>query len=168
MDLCSSSDMLGRRWLDFWEQEARQAAEEALGSARAGRRGVFQGPSKTATGVMKWWDVAVTPITDADGVVVQLLAVARDLTERRREEAFRAGQHDVLEMIATGASLDDILGRLVHLIEAQCDRVRCSVVLVDDTGARMQYGVAPSMPGLFGPDKEGITIGPNAGSCGTA
>src|SRR5262245_32824154 len=114
LELGRSAEMVGRRWLDFWEQEARNAAEDALTSARSGRRGMFQGPSKTATGVMKWWDVAVTPITDAEGAVVQLLAVARDLTERRREEAFRAGQHDVLEMIVTGASLDDILGRLVH------------------------------------------------------
>ena len=168
MDLSSPDGIVGHRWLDFWEQEARAAAEDALASARAGRRGVFQGPSRTATGVAKWWDVAVTPITDARGAVVQLLAVARDLTERRREEAFRAGQHDVLEMIATGASLDDILGRLVHLIERQCDRTRCSVVLVDDARTRMQYGVAPSMPGLFAPNMEGITIGPKAGSCGTA
>ena len=168
MNLCSPADIVGHVWLDFWEQEARAAAENALTSARSGRRGVFQGPSKTATGVMKWWDVVVTPITDAEGAVVQLLAVARDLTERRREEAFRAGQHDVLEMIATGASLDDILGRLVHLIERQCDRIRCSVVLVDDAGTRMQYGVAPSIPGLFAPNMDGITIGPAAGSCGTA
>jgi PAS domain S-box-containing protein len=117
MELTSPAGIVGRYWIDFWELEAREAAQEALASAKAGRRGVFQGPSRTATGFAKWWDVAVTPITDADGTVVQLLVVARDLTERRREEAFRAGQHDVLEMIASGAGLDDILGRLVHLIE---------------------------------------------------
>jgi PAS domain S-box-containing protein len=167
MDLCSPAEMVGRSWLDYWEEEARQAAEAALRNAKGGRRGVFQGPSKTATGVMKWWDVAVTPITDTTGRVIQLLAVARDLTERRREEAFRAGQHEVLEMIATGAPLDEILASLVHLIERLCQGSRCSVVLVDHTGTHMRYGVAPSMPGLFTPGTE-ITIGPKAGSCGTA
>jgi PAS domain S-box-containing protein len=168
MELTSPAGIVGRYWIDFWELEAREAAQEALASAKAGRRGVFQGPSRTATGFAKWWDVAVTPITDADGTVVQLLVVARDLTERRREEAFRAGQHDVLEMIASGAGLDDILGRLVHLIERQCDRIRCSVVLVDQEGTRMSHGVAPSMPGLFTSDMQAVTIGPRAGSCGTA
>jgi PAS domain S-box-containing protein len=65
MDMCSPAEMVGRRWLDFWEQEARNAAEDALASARSGRRGVFQGPSKTATGIMKWWDVAVTRLDRA-------------------------------------------------------------------------------------------------------
>ena len=168
MELSSPLSMIGRYWIDFWELEVREAAQEALAAAKMGRRGVFQGPSRTATGFVKWWDVAVTPITDADGAVVQLLAVARDLTERRREEAFRAGQHDVLEMIVTGAELDDILGRIVHLIERQCDRIRCSVGLVDPDGTRMSHGVAPSLPGLFTPDMEGIQIGPRSGSCGTA
>src|SRR5262245_47924212 len=168
MELTTPAGIVGRYWIDFWELEAREAAQVALASAKGGRRGVFQGPSRTATGFAKWWDVAITPITDADGAVVQLLVVARDLTERRREEAFRAGQHDVLEMIASGAGLDDILGRLVHLIERQGDRIRGSVVLVEQEGTRITHGVAPSIPGLFTSDMDAITIGPRAGSCGTA
>jgi signal transduction histidine kinase len=56
----------------------------------------------------------------------------------------------------------------VHLIERQCDWIRCSVGLVDQDGKRMSHGVAPSLPGLFTPDMEGIPIAPRAGSCGTA
>jgi PAS domain S-box-containing protein len=41
-------------------------------------------------------------------------------------------------------------------------------VLVDQEGARITHGVAPSMPGLFTSDMDAITIGPRAGSCGTA
>ena len=134
MDLSSPIEMLGRPWLEFWEPEDREAALVALESARAGTRGTFQGHSKTATGVLKWWNVAVTPITDTSGAVVQLLAVARDLTERQKEEAFRAGQHRVLEMIATGAALEDILCSLVHLLERQCDGMQCSFLLLDEGG----------------------------------
>ena len=59
---------------------------------------------RTASGMAKWWDAVVTPITDANGTVVQLLAVSRDITERRREEALRAAHQQVLGMIATGSA----------------------------------------------------------------
>jgi PAS domain S-box-containing protein len=167
MELRHAGEMLGRPWIEFWDAADRAAAATALASARDGQRGVFQGLSRTSTGVPKWWDVAVTPITAADGAVVQLLAVARDRTDRRREEAFRAGQHGVLEMIATGAPLDEILAALILLIERQCDDVRGSVVLLDQRSGRMRHGVAPSLPGLFVPGFE-VPIGPSAGSCGTA
>lgn len=168
MELQSAADMLGRQWLDYWEADAREAAACALSCARAGERGAFQGPGQTVNGKPKWWDVVVTPVTNASGAVVQLLAVARDLTERRREEAFRAGQHDLLEMIATGAVLDDILESLVRLVERQCDGMRCSVAVLDRSGTCLRYGIAPSLPGMYGSAHEGLTIGPAAGSCGTA
>lgn len=168
MELQSAAEMLGRPWLDYWEPDDREAAANALTRARVGERGAFQGLSKTVTGRPKWFDVVVTPVTNASGAVVQLLAVARDLTERRREEAFRAGQHDLLEMIAAGAVLDDVLESLVRLVERQCEGMRCSVSVLDKDGTCLRYGVAPSLPGLYGPETEGVPVGPRAGSCGTA
>ena len=72
--------------------------------ARRGGRGRFQACCARRQACAKWWDIVVTPITDVNGAVVQLLAVSRDITERRREEAFRAAQHQVLGMIATGSA----------------------------------------------------------------
>ena len=166
LELRSPADLLGRVWLDLWEGEGREAAEDALERARAGGRGAFQGRRKTAAGVEQWWDVVVTPITDAKGAVVQLLAVSRDLTERLREEAFYAGQHHVLEMIAAGAPLDVILNSLVHLLERQSDGLRCSVVLLNSN--RLRHCAAPSLPAAYVRAIDGQPIGPRAGSCGTA
>ncbi len=100
--------------------------------------------------------------------MAQLLVVARDRTERRLEEDFRAGQHHVLEMIASGAALDLILRNLVLLVERQCDGMQCSVVLLDEEGTRVRIGAAPSLPAAYVRAIEGSTIGPRAGSCGTA
>ena len=52
---------------------------------------------------------------------MQLLAVSRDVSAPWKAEAFQAGQHQVLEMIATGAPLAQVLTLLVHLIEDQCE-----------------------------------------------
>jgi hypothetical protein len=90
--------------------------------------------------------VVVTPITDGNGEVVQLLAISRDITERRREDTFRAGQHQVLEMIATGSPLTAVLDCLVRLIENHSDGMLCSVLRLDHDGRTIRHGAAPSLP----------------------
>jgi two-component system, cell cycle sensor histidine kinase and response regulator CckA len=117
---------------------------------------------------MKWFDSVVTPITGANSAVVQLLAISRDITERRREDAFRAGQHQVLEMIATGMPLPAVLDSLVRLVESQCEGMYCTVLLLDEDGITVRHGSAPSLPPDYVQGINGLSIGPKAGSCGTA
>src|SRR4029450_11835933 len=102
---------------------------------------------RTAAGVAKWWDVVITPVTDESNTIVQLLVVSRDITEPRPAADFRAGQPDVLEMIATGAPLDAVLTRLVRLVEQHSDGMLCSVVLLDDDGAHLRRGAGTSLSG---------------------
>ena len=123
---------------------------------------------RTATGVPKWWDAVLTPITDMDGTVVQLLVVSRDVTDRRREETLRAGQHQVLELIATGAPLPAVLDSIVSLVESEAEGMACTVLLLDDDGTTVRHGAAPSMPDGYLEALQGLSIGPKAGSCGTA
>ena len=110
----------------------------------------------------------LTPITDGGGRVVQLLAVSRDITERRREEAFRAAQHQVLEMIATGSPLPVVLDSVVRLVESQTIGMQCTILLLDDDGVTIRHGSAPGMPAGYLEALSGLAIGPRAGSCGTA
>src|SRR5215813_10843517 len=68
-----------------------------------------------------------------------LYVVWRDITRRKEaqrelaktreaQDAFRAGGSQVLEMIAQGATLSDVLASLVTLIEAQSEGLICSVL----------------------------------------
>jgi PAS domain S-box-containing protein len=161
-------DLIGRIWPDLWEGEHRTAAIDAVATAKAGQRSMFEGFCKTARGAEKWWDVVATPITDGGGAVVQLLVVSRDITGRRQEADFRAGQRDVLRMIATGAALDDVLTFLVQLVERHSDGMWCSVILLDEDGMHLRRGAAPSLPESYNQAIDGAAIGPRAGSCGTA
>jgi len=167
LELADFSGLLNRSMAEFFDGEARRAAEDALAVARCGGSGRFQYLMRTMSGVAKWWDAVVTPITDASGTVVQLLVISRDITERRRDEAFRAGQHQVLEMIAAGRSLLDVLDSLVHLVENQADGMLCTVLLLDEDGVSVRHGAAPSLPDYV-KGISGLSIGPRAGSCGTA
>jgi PAS domain S-box-containing protein len=168
LGLSGSDEMIGRFWLALWDGDHRAAARKAIDLANAGRRAFFEGICRTAAGVARWWEVDVTPVADDRGTISQLLVVARDVTGRRKEADFRAGQHAVLEMIATGASLDSVLTRLVRLVEEHSDGMLCSVVLLDEDGLHLRRGAAPSLPEAYNNAIEGAPIGPRAGSCGTA
>jgi PAS domain S-box-containing protein len=168
LELCSLEDLVGRIWVDVWEGEHQTAARNAVARAKVGERAMFEGFCRTARGAEKWWDVVVTPITDESGTVAQLLVLSRDITPRRQEIDFRAGQQEVLEMIATGVSLDAVLTRLVLLVERHSNGMLCSVLLLDEDGVHLRQGAAPSLPASFNQAIEGAPIGPRAGSCGTA
>jgi len=90
-----------------------------------------------------------------------------DVSARRREEALRDGQNQLLEMIARGDPLPATLERLVRLIEQQSDGVYCSVLLLDADGL-MRHGAGPSLSADYMAQLDGLAIGPSVGSCGTA
>ncbi len=71
-------------------------------------------------------------------------------------------------MIATSAPLDDVLDRLMRLIESQLKGIFGAVLLVDETGGCLRLGAAPSLAEAYVKALDGAPIGPNAGSCGTA
>ena len=160
--------LLNQPLAGFFDGEVRAAAEDAVAQARSGGSGRFQYVMRTASGEARWWDAVLTPITDRSGTVVQLLGISRDITERRREDAFRTAQHQVLEMIATGSALPAVLDRLVRLVENHCDGMVCTVLLLDENGTTVRHGAAPSLPADYVHAIEGSSIGPRAGSCGTA
>ena len=81
------SAIQGRPWASLWEDNGAAAAEEAMAVAKAGGTGRFTGLTKTLKGTPRWWDVQVTPIAGSDGRPDRLLAISRDVTDRRQAEA---------------------------------------------------------------------------------
>src|SRR2546425_9984550 len=78
------------------------------------------------------------------------------------------GQAHVLERIARGAPLPEVLGAIVTLIEGAAPGMLCSILLLDREGRRLRHGAAPSLPSGYNEAVDGLEIGPRAGSCGTA
>jgi PAS domain S-box-containing protein len=160
-------DLLHRPWVDLWQEKDREAVRDAIARAKAGTIGRIQGLCRTPAGTMKWRDVVTMPIVDTSGAIVQLLAVSRDVSVPWQAEAFQAGQHQVLEMIATGAPLAQVLTLLVHVIEDQCEGMACSALLIDTDGVHVRLGAGPSLPDEYSSRIDGQPIGPRVGSCGT-
>lgn len=83
MEIEDFASALNTDWLRCWQGDEYEAAQAALATAKAGGLGRFQGYCPTFKQTPKWWDVVMTPIRDAAGQVVKLLAISRDITEQQ-------------------------------------------------------------------------------------
>src|SRR5882757_2070538 len=99
---------------------------------------------------------------------IEFVGAVMDITERKLAEALRDEESRILEMIARDAPLEEILEKLVLAVEAQFAGLLCSVLLLDEDGQHVRHGAAPSLPKAYTKAIDGLCIGPNAGSCGTA
>ena len=95
-------------------------------------------------------------------------SIIRDISHRKRREALLAGENRLLEMVAKGDSLADILDTLCLLVEEQSSGVLASILLMEPNGKRLRHGAAPSLPKAYTYAIDGLVIGPSVGSCGTA
>lgn len=74
----------------------------------------------------------------------------------------------VLEMIASGSRIEATLETLVLGVEALAPPVIASILIVSDDGERLLHGAAPNLADAYNRAIDGVVIGPNVGSCGTA
>src|SRR5262245_55481100 len=107
-------------------------------------------------------------------------SVARSSAPARRKEAgtrpprsrnaveLGEAHNWVLGLIAAGATLSESLDSLARMIERHTPGIRASILLLDDDGAHLRHGAAPSLPAEYCRAIDGLPIGPRAGSCGTA
>lgn len=94
--------------------------------------------------------------------------VAEDVTERKKAQHILNQQSRILETIVEGSSLLNILESIVAIIEKDhSDRI-CSILTLDEPTQKLYTIVGPSLPEVFNVAINGVSIGPNVGSCGTA
>jgi diguanylate cyclase (GGDEF)-like protein/PAS domain S-box-containing protein len=85
------------------------------------------------------------------------------------ESLQRMRAHDaMLEMVASGAGLQDILEAIVRQVEQEDPSALCSILLLDANGQHLKTTVAPRLPAFYSDAINGVQIGPGVGSCGTA
>jgi PAS domain S-box-containing protein len=74
----------------------------------------------------------------------------------------------VLELVARGASLPEVLDALTQAIERMATKCFCTVLLLDDDRRRLLEGSGGSFPAEYMRAINGLEIGPEVGACGTA
>ena len=105
---------------------------------------------------------------DAEGEKIGYIGTATDISDRKLAESLLASQHNILELIAKGEPLTDILETLLKTMESYLTGAVCSITLCRD--GRLCEVTAPSLPQNYATALAGanLPIAEGVGSCGTA
>ncbi len=123
---------------------------------------------RTKVGEYRWFLERGQAVWDENGVPIRMAGSIKDITIRKATEARDRVRNRVLELLAAGASLSEVLDPLVRSVESENSRLRCSVLFLDQEGQRLLTGASPSLPEYYNRAIDGLEIGMGVGSCGTA
>ena len=111
-----------------------------------------------------WISATVNPVFDEHGKLRNAVCVISNITETRQTQVL---QQRILEAVARDDDLPDVARLICQEVEAIAPGVTCTIIRVDDAG-RLRPLAAPSLPDVYGEAIDGIAVGPDVGSCGTA
>src|SRR5712691_1246881 len=92
---------------------------------------------------------------------------ARHTFESTDDGTILDGEHHVLELIATGAGLHDVLDALCRVIDEQSG-LRSSIFRLDSSGERLTLAAAPNVPEAWRHATSSFAAVPTNTSCGAA
>src|SRR5258708_669072 len=156
-------ELIGRSIADTYIEEERHLLAQRIEKLKAEGSLRFERKFVRANGEVIPVEVSLSTLR---GRYYQ--AIIRDISNRKRREALLAGENRVLEMVAKGNSLGDILDHLCRLVEELSPGVLASILVMDPNGRQLRHGAAPSLPKAYNDAIDGLVIGNSAGSCGTA
>jgi PAS domain S-box-containing protein len=162
-------ELKGRAAADTVHPDDLPAVVDAWREAIAGGEPYnIESRRRRVDGVYRWFHTYGFPLPDEQGRVVYWYLMERDIDDRIRAEALLAGEKRLLEMVARGRPLTDVLEALCRFVESTTPDCCCSVLLVDPSGAHLQFGAAPSLPPNLIEAVISLPVTPESGACATA
>src|SRR5471032_1507993 len=92
----------------------------------------------------------------------------REIAERARAETQLAGENELLQMVASGRTLANVLAALCRFVEDTAGDCICGAYLIDWSIPAFVNGTAPSLPARFSASIEGLPVRPELCLCGMA
>jgi diguanylate cyclase (GGDEF)-like protein len=124
-----------------------------------------------------WLEFVVPALALGVGIAgVGWLKTARrlDVTTREREDLAKSAlvievERQMLELVAKGASLSEVLDTLTRAIEQLSPESHCTIMLLDEEHRRfLSIASGPSLPPAYLQAIDRLEIGPDVGACGSA
>lgn len=123
---------------------------------------------RRSDGVYRWFNVLGLPLRDSQGRIRHWFHLQIDIDDRKRTEAQLAGEKRLLEMVASGHALTDVLTELCKFVEKTAGDCKCGIYLINWRTATFRLGAAPNLPATFNDPVDGLTVTSDAGPCGLA
>jgi PAS domain S-box-containing protein len=163
-------DLVGRfdnelAWCD--QAALYQADDKAVMDSGQAKLG-YEEPQTTPQGDRIWLRTSKVPLRSSNGAVIGVLGMYEDVTAEKQMQRREQIRRDVLESIAQGRPLPQVLEELVLAVEADLPGALCSILLLDARRGRLFHGAGPSLPDFYNQAIDGLALGNGVGSCGTA
>ena len=120
---------------------------------------------RRSDGTYRWFQNNGFPLRDASGRILRWCVLLTDIDERKRAEDERkraetqlAGEIRLLDMVASGCSLTDVLNALCSFVEDTATNCHCGVYLIDWSGPTFQNAAAPTLPASFNDPIDGLPV----------
>ncbi|MEX0938219.1 MAG: response regulator [Pirellulales bacterium] len=159
-----------KAWFERIHLDDRTRAMAALRKHLAGESDAYQVEFRMVDGegVTRWYMCRGTAKLDAASKPDRIVGAVTDITEHKRYEALRDGQNRVLQELATGKTLPEVLESLVRIIEELTEGMVGAVMLLDDKCLQLWFAAAPRVPEEFRRAVDGVLIKRETVPYGTA
>ena len=158
----------GQKVSDILGAPAYKAIQQHIETALSGLRVSFENKVPYKDSGIRCVHADYIPDVQESGQVKGFFALVTDITERKRNEETQRQRGKVLEKLAAGEPLNEVLGCLAKAVEETNPGMLCSILLLDKQGKHLLNGAAPNLPDFYQQAIDGLEIGPAVGSCGAA
>ncbi len=131
---CTAAELIGRDMFSMTHPDDRAAERVAFDLAAASPTGDYAIEQRVirGDGRVVWAQVNTCFTRDETGRPVEALSVVLDVSQRKRAEQLETSRREALEMVAAGAGVDDVIGRVVVTIGQQCEGMSAAAYLLRD------------------------------------
>lgn len=156
-----TADFFNRHYLDYvglpvealrgwqWTQNIHPDDQQIISVAwerfsAAGTGGDVEARVRRHDGTYRWFNFRAHPLHDAEGKIVKWFGVKVDIDEQKRATLLLAGERQLLEMIASGRPLHDVLAKLCSVVEAALPGSLCEIRTLDASHSVFEHVEAPA------------------------
>ena len=165
----SLAEGLGRGWWSAVHADDLARVIERWNSFLGiGEEGEVEARLRRFDGEYRWFMFRSKPLRDETGTIMRWCGTNLDIEDRKQAETQLAAEKHLLEMIASGCALRDVLNAVCRFVEEISPDCLCGVYPIDWSGPNFQYGVAPSMPLSYVEPIKGWPVREDIAPCGIA
>jgi PAS domain S-box-containing protein len=122
---------------------------------------------RRADGIYQWVRVRGLPLRDTHNRILRWCVLLADIAERKRAEALLDGEKRLLEKVASGCPLGEVLEAMCGIVDTILGNSACSILLIDQN-RKFRHGAGPTLPLGYDVAVNGVPVVCEAGPCGTA
>ena len=164
----AAADFARMHPLDFFDDRDAARVAAAIAAVKATGTATVEAEILTRDGSRIPYEFNAALLHDDQGEILGICTTGRDVSARKRAEILQAIQTYLLQLIAGGRPLREILETLVCFVEEHRPGVMASILLAQPGGATLRQELGPSLPEGYAAGLAAVPVGPACGSCGTA